>query len=435
MKQYLALFLSAMFTLGLFAFPSSIWATEISSDFSTETTASESPASVRTDLGIQSPGAILMEAHTGTILYEQGSHTQLRPASVTKIMTILLAYEAVQQGRATLDDMVTVSKNAAGYGGSTILLEEGEKISLRNLIKGMCIASGNDAAIATAEYIGGSQDGFVQLMNQRAAELGMNDTHFVNPCGLDADGHVTSAHDIALMSRQLIVNFPEVTEYTTTWHEMMPHQWKKGSGETDMANTNKLIQSYEGMTGLKTGYTRLARYSLSATATRGNLSLIAVIMGADTKEIRSAEITSLLNYGFGNYDFLRLETNGQHIDDLPLSGSNLTVLPVQIGGDVNVLTKKGTAINSDAFRSEIVYHDTLSLPIKSGDTVGEIIYHDGDTEITRLPLVAGADADTATFSQLLTQLLRPLLGVSPKLTVPSESSQTPAPADGSLPTN
>ena len=300
MKQYLALFLSAMFTLGLFAFPSSIWATETSSDFSTETTASESPASVRTDLGIQSPGAILMEAHTGTILYEQGSHTQLRPASVTKIMTILLAYEAVQQGRATLDDMVTVSKNAAGYGGSTILLEEGEQISLRNLIKGMCIASGNDAAIATAEYIGGSQDGFVQLMNQRAAELGMNDTHFVNPCGLDADGHVTSAHDIALMSRQLIVNFPEVTEYTTTWHEMMPHQWKKGSGETDMANTNKLIQSYEGMTGLKTGYTRLARYSLSATATRGNLSLIAVIMGADTKEIRSAEITSLLNYGFGN---------------------------------------------------------------------------------------------------------------------------------------
>ena len=430
MKQYLALVLSAMFTLGLFAFPSSIWATEISSDFSTETTASESPASVRTDLGIQSPGAILMEAHTGTILYEQGSHTQLRPASVTKIMTILLAYEAVQQGRATLDDMVTVSKNAAGYGGSTILLEEGEKISLRNLIKGMCIASGNDAAIATAEYIGGSQDGFVQLMNQRAAELGMNDTHFVNPCGLDADGHVTSAHDIALMSRQLIVNFPEVTEYTTTWHEMMPHQWKKGSGETDMANTNKLIQSYEGMTGLKTGYTRLARYSLSATATRGNLSLIAVIMGADTKEIRSAEITSLLNYGFGNYDFLRLETNGQHIDDLPLSGSNLTALPVHIGGDVNVLTKKGTAINSDALRFELVYQDAPSLPIKAGDAVGEVLYFDGDTEIARLPLVAGSNAEKATFGQIFNQLLRPLLGVNS-----SESNQTPAPADGSLPTN
>lgn len=451
MKKYLAFFLSVILTLTFFSPPSAVRAEETSSS-GTETTPSESPTSASsTDLGIQSPGAILMEAHTGTILYEQGSHTQLRPASVTKIMTILLAYEAVQQGRATMDDMVTVSKNAAGYGGSTILLEEGEQISLRNLIKGMCIASGNDAAIATAEYIGGSQDGFVQLMNQRAAELGMKDTHFVNPCGLDADGHVTSAHDIALMSRQLIVNFPEVTEYTTTWHEMMPHQWKKGAGETDMANTNKLIQSYEGMTGLKTGYTRLARYSLSATATRGNLSLIAVVMGADTKEIRSAEITSLLNYGFGNYDFLRFETNGQHIDDLPLSGSNLTVLPVQIGGDVNVLTKKGTAINSDALRSELVYQDAPSLPIKAGDTVGEIIYFDGDTEITRLPLVAGADADKATFSQILNQLLRPLLGASPEtpseqkpsddsgappdLTEPSESSQTPAPADGSLPVN
>ena len=452
MKQYLALFLSTIITLEIFTLPSLVWAEETSSGPDSKTTTTESPASgSTTDLGIQSPGAILMEAHTGTILYEQGSHTQLRPASVTKIMTILLAYEAVRDGRATLDDMVTVSKNAAGYGGSTILLEEGEQISLRNLIKGMCIASGNDAAIATAEYIGGSQDGFVQLMNQRAAELGMKDTHFFNPCGLDADGHVTSAHDIALMSRQLIVNFPEVTEYTTTWHEMMPHQWKKGPGETDMANTNKLIQSYEGMTGLKTGYTRLARYSLSATATRGNLSLIAVIMGADTKEIRSAEITALLNYGFGNYDFLRLETMGQHIDDMPLSGSNLSALPVQIGGDVNVLTKKGTAINSDALRFELVYHDALSLPIKAGDPVGEILYYDGDTEIARLPLVAGCDADKATFGQVLTQLLRPLLGVSPDkspklqpaddsgappaLTEPSESSQTPAPADGSLPEN
>ncbi len=454
MKKCLAFLLSTIFTLSMLAPPLSVQAEETSPETVTDSAPAEASPGNTTDLGIQSPGAILMEAHTGTILYEQGSHTQLRPASVTKIMTILLAYEAVQQGRAALDDMVTVSKNAAGYGGSTILLEEGEQISLRNLIKGMCIASGNDAAIATAEYIGGSQDGFVQLMNQRAAELGMKDTHFVNPCGLDADGHVTSAHDIALMSRQLIVNFPEVIEYTTTWHEMMPHQWKKGPGETDMANTNKLIQSYEGMTGLKTGYTRLARYSLSATATRGNLSLIAVIMGADTKEIRSSEITALLNYGFGNYDFLRLDTKGQHIDDLPLSGSNVTALPVQIGGDVNVLTKKGTALNSDALHSEIVYHDALSLPIKAGDPVGEIIYRDGDTEIARLPLVAGTDANKATFSQVLIQLMRPLLGVSPdtasesqppadsgappdesQLTEPSESSQTPAPTDESLPVN
>ncbi len=431
MKKILAFFLSIILSLGSFALPSLVLAEETLPEDTSPSSDSASPSSGNvTDLGIQSPGAILMEAHTGTILYEQGSHTQLRPASVTKIMTILLAYEAVRDGRASLDDMVTVSKNAAGYGGSTILLEEGEQIALRSLIKGMCIASGNDAAIATAEYIGGSQGGFVQLMNQRAKELGMNDTNFVNPCGLDADGHVTSAHDIALMSRELIVNFPEVIEYTTTWHEMMPHQWKKGPGETDMANTNKMIQSYEGMTGLKTGYTRLARYSLSATATRGGLSLIAVIMGADTKEIRTAEITSLLNYGFGNYDFLQVPTNGQQADLLPLSGSNVTDLPVLIAGDVNVLTKKGTALNSDALHSEIVYHDALSLPLKAGDPVGEIIYRNGDTEIARLPLVAGCNADKATFGQVLTQLLRPLLGVNS-----SESSQTPAPADGSLPTN
>ena len=247
---------------------------------------------------VTAPGAILIEVHTGQILYEKGSHTQLRPASVTKIMTILLTYEAARDGQVSLEDLVTVSETAAGYGGSTILLETGEQITLRNLVKGMCIASGNDAAVAAAEYVGGSISGFVDRMNRRAEELGMKDTHFVNPCGLDADGHVTSAHDIALMSRELLLNFPEVIEYTTTWHEMMPHNWRKGPGETDMANTNKLIRSYEGMTGLKTGFTRLAKYSLSASAVRGDLSLVAVIMGAETKEQRSKDVVALLDYGF-----------------------------------------------------------------------------------------------------------------------------------------
>lgn len=384
-----------------------------------------SAAEPSANLGIVSPGAILMEAKTGTILYEQGSHTKLRPASVTKIMTILLAYEAVRDGKATMEDMVTVSHNAAGYGGSTILLEEGEQISLQNLIKGMCIASGNDAAIATAEYIGGSQEGFVELMNQRAKELGMNDTRFVNPCGLDADGHVTSAHDIALMSRELINQFPQVFEYTTTWHEMMPHQWRSGPGETDMANTNKMIQSYEGMTGLKTGFTRLAKYSLSATATRGDLSLIAVIMGAETKDTRTAEITALLNYGFGHYGFITLETDQQLADSLVLPGSNLDALPVLIDGNVNVLTEKGTALNAEALTSEIVYQDTISLPLKAGDPVGEIIYRNGDSEVARLPLVAGADAEKASFGHILKQLMRPLLG----------KGRTPEPVDESLPEN
>ena len=370
------------------------------------------------DLGITSPGAILMEAQTGTILYEQGSHTKLRPASVTKIMTILLAYEAVRDGRAHMDDMVTVSKNAAGYGGSTILLEEGEQISLENLIKGMCIASGNDAAIATAEYIGGSQEGFVELMNQRAAELGMHDTHFVNPCGLDADGHETIAHDIALMSRELITQFPEVTEYTTTWHAMMPHEWRSGHGETDMANTNKMIQSYEGMTGLKTGFTRLAKYSLSATATRDDLTLIAVIMGAETKDIRTAEITSLLNYGFATYGFLHMETDQEKVGDVPVYGATAESVPALISGDVNVLTTKETALTPDALTREITYAQDLSLPIQTGDTIGEIAFYAAGiqpedaaaaTEVARLPLIAGADASKASFGTTLLRLVNRLL--------------------------
>ncbi|MCI8632594.1 MAG: D-alanyl-D-alanine carboxypeptidase [Lachnospiraceae bacterium] len=393
----------------------------------TDTASDSDPAAA--SLGITSPGAILMETRTGQILYEQGSHKQLRPASVTKIMTILLAYEAVRDGKATMDDMVTVSDNAAGYGGSTILLESGEQIALKNLIKGMCIASGNDAAIATAEYIGGSQEGFVALMNQRAQELGMNDTHFVNPCGLDADGHVTSAHDIALMSRELLNHFPEVTEYTTTWHEMMPHVWRSGPGETDMANTNKMIQSYEGMTGLKTGFTRLAKYSLSGTATRGDLSLIAVIMGAETKEIRTSEVTALLNYGFGNYGFLNLETDGTQADTLTISGSNIQQLPVLIQGNVGVLTNKGQSLDPSSLQTEIVYAEPVSLPVKAGDPIGEIIYRSESQEIARLPLVAGCDAERAGFIQILSQLTGRLLGR------PARQDQTPSPADESLPEN
>lgn len=393
----------------------------------TDTASDSDPAAA--SLGITSPGAILMETRTGQILYEQGSHKQLRPASVTKIMTILLAYEAVRDGKATMDDMVTVSDNAAGYGGSTILLESGEQIALKNLIKGMCIASGNDAAIATAEYIGGSQEGFVALMNQRAQELGMNDTHFVNPCGLDADGHVTSAHDIALMSRELLNHFPEVTEYTTTWHEMMPHVWRSGPGETDMANTNKMIQSYEGMTGLKTGFTRLAKYSLSGTATRGDLSLIAVIMGAETKEIRTSEVTALLNYGFGNYGFLNLETDGTQADTLTISGSNVQQLPVLIQGNVGVLTNKGQSLDPSSLQTEIVYAEPVSLPVKAGDPIGEIIYRSESQEIARLPLVAGCDAERAGFIQILSQLTGRLLGR------PARQDQTPSPADESLPEN
>jgi D-alanyl-D-alanine carboxypeptidase (penicillin-binding protein 5/6) len=363
------------------------------------------PGAVAAEPVITSPGAILMETVTGQILFEQGSHTSLRPASVTKIMTLLLVYEAARSGQVSLDDTVTVSSHAAGYGGSTILLEAGEEITLRNLIKGMCIASGNDAAIAAAEYVGGSVAGFVDLMNRRAAELGMADTHFVNPCGLDADGHVTSAHDVAVMSRELMLNFPEIIEYTTTWHEMMPHVWRSGPGETDMANTNKLIQSYVGMTGLKTGYTRLAKYSLSATATRDGLSLIAVIMGAETKDIRSDEVVSLLDYGFGTYAFFRLEVDGDAVASLPIDGGTEAKMPVLVQGSLDLLLERSETIAAEEVTFHLSLPSSVSAPVAEGDVVGTITYYDGERELGTLPLTAGQDVARMTFVQTFWRLL------------------------------
>ena len=357
------------------------------------------------EVEITSPSAILIEQSTGKVLYEKNADTPLRPASVTKIMTILLACEAVQEGRVSMEDLVTVSKNAAGYGGSTILLEEGEQITLANLIKGMCIASGNDAAIATAEYIGGSQDGFVEMMNRRAAELNMKNTHFVNPCGLDADGHVTTARDIALMSRELMVNFPEVTEYTMTWHEMMPHVWRSGPGETDMANTNKLIRSYDGMTGLKTGFTRLAKYSLSATATRGDLSLIAVIMGAETKDQRSTDVTALLNYGFGFYALQTVPTNGQSAGSVRVNHGMQSDVTALVDGDLSYLTRKGTA-SEPSLTTRIELASSVDAPIVAGDPLGTITYFQNDEEVGSLPLVAASDVEESNLWKILEQFLR-----------------------------
>lgn len=399
MKKMRIIGICALLLLGTFLDPVPVGAEESVTEEPEETSSGTDPVS------ISSPSAILMEPVTGKILYEKNAHEQLRPASVTKIMTILLAMEAVRDGRANLTDMVTVSANAAGYGGSTILLEEGEQISLENLIKGMCIASGNDAAIAASEYIGGSQEGFVELMNTRAKELGMEDTHFVNPCGLDADGHVTSAHDIAVMSRELITNFPEILEYTSIWHEMMPHVWRSGTGETDMANTNKLIRSYEGMRGLKTGFTRLAKYSLSAVAERNGLTFIAVIMGAETKDIRSEEICSLLDYGFGKYEMGIMETDGQEAGYVEISGGIITKVPVTICGNVCCLLSRGESLDAGQLETQMNVPEDLKAPIAAGDTVGSIVYLKDGEVIAELPLVSTEGVEEAAWSDRVKQLL------------------------------
>lgn len=258
------------------------------------------------NLNLDCGSAILIEQNSGQILYEQNSHHQLRPASVTKIMTILLIMEALDNGKISLTDKIPCSENAASMGGSQIWLDVREELTVDEMLKAICVASANDCTVAMAEYLEGSVDSFVAKMNSRAKELGMNDTSFKNCHGLDTDGHLTSAYDISLMSRELLLNHPSITNYTTIWMDTLR------DGKSSLTNTNKLVRNYKGCTGLKTGSTSLALYNLSASATRDNLSLIAVIMNAPTSAIRFSMATKLLDYGFSNYNYKQFANKRRH---------------------------------------------------------------------------------------------------------------------------
>ena len=256
-------------------------------------------------LGITAPSAILMEASTGTVVLEKNAHEKLPPASVTKIMTLLLIFDAISQGKIQLDDTVTTSEHAASMGGSQVFLEAGETQSVDTMIKCISVASANDASVAMAEYVAGTETLFVEMMNERAKGLGMNDTHFVNCCGLDTEGHVTSAYDIALMSRELITKYPQIHNYSTIWMENITHATKRGTEEFGLTNTNKLIRQYPYATGLKTGSTSLAKFCVSATAEKDGIELIAVIMAAPDPKGRFADATALLNYGYAKCTLYR----------------------------------------------------------------------------------------------------------------------------------
>lgn len=265
-----------------------------------ETQTDESGAGTGTgdSLGISAPSAVLMEASTGTVVLEKNAHEKLPPASVTKIMTLLLIFDALSQGKIRMEDTVTTSAYAASMGGSQVFLEEGETQSVETMIKCIAVASANDASVAMAEHIAGTESLFVDMMNERAEELGMKDTHFVNCCGLDTDGHLTTAYDIALMSRELITKYPQIHTYSTIWMENITHTTKRGTEEFGLTNTNKLIRQYPYATGLKTGSTSQAKYCVSATAEKDGIELIAVIMAAPDSASRNTDATALLNYGY-----------------------------------------------------------------------------------------------------------------------------------------
>ena len=334
--------------------------------------------------------AILMEATTGTVLYEQNADEALPPASVTKVMTLLLLMEAVDSGALTLDDTVTVSANAASMGGSQVFLKEGEQMRLEDLLKCVVIASANDAAVALAEHHSGSVAAFVSRMNERAAELGMEHTHFENATGLDdtVDDHLTSARDIAVMSRALI-SHRAILNYSSIWMDTIR------DGAFGLTNTNRLVRFYPGCTGLKTGSTARAGFCVSATAEREGLSLICVIMGADSRDHRNAAAAALLDRGFAN--FALYSAPAGECDPVRVSGGTANLCPVSYGAFSCVLPKEQV---KKAERT-VEIRNVLNAPVAAGETVGNVIYRVGETEIGRVPVTASAAVEKIGLPEIL----------------------------------
>ena len=355
-----------------------------------------------TDLGLTSKSALLMEEDTGTILYEQNSHEALPPASVTKVMTLLLIYEGERDGKFDWTDTVQVSEHAASMGGSQVFLEEGETQTAADLTKSIAIASANDAAVAMAEFLAGSEEAFVQKMNERAKELGMEDTNFVNACGLDTEGHVSSAYDIALMSRELMENFPEIKEYTTTWQDSIIHKTRRGEETFGLTNTNKLIQWYDGATGLKTGSTGNALYCLSGTAERDGMGLIAVVMAAPDYKVRFREVMQLLDYGFANYAIEKGREKGYAMGEVPVEKGMTDTVEAVVSEEISVLVPKGKESQWET-RTELL--QAVSAPVEAGTKVGELVYLRDGEEVGRVELTAGENVEKANVDTMLRRML------------------------------
>ena len=349
------------------------------------------------ELPLTSRAALLMEKTTGQILFAQNEHEKLEPASVTKIMTLLLTMDAIDSGALAYDDVVTVSANAAGMGGSQVFLAEGEQITVEELLKCVCVSSGNDAAVALAEKVAGVTELFVEQMNNRARGLGMDDTHFVNPTGLTAEGHVTSAHDIALMSRELLTKHPDIRSFATIWTDSIR------DGTFDLANTNKLIRRYDGATGLKTGYTASAGYCISATAEREGMELIAVVMKGETADKRNADAKALLNYGFSAYALVSAAPE-EPLPALPVTMGEVDTVALTLPPDaLTAVVEKGQAA---ALERRIDLPESLPAPVRQGQQVGTLTLCSGDTELMTVPILAAEDAAGRSWGRMFTDLLK-----------------------------
>lgn len=375
-KKYIKIISSVLIVITIFMFSvvlatdetAYVWSNQskpITKQTSSNLNTTETTANTQNDLKMESGGAILIEQHTGQVLYEHNMHEKLRPASVTKVMSILLIMEAVDSGKIALTDKVPCTEDAAAMGGSQIWLDVREELTVDEMLKAICVVSANDCTVAMANYLCGSQEAFVAKMNERAKELGMNDTTFKNCHGIDEDGHVTSPYDIALMSRELLNNHPNITKYTTIWMDSLR------DGKSSLVNTNKLIRNYKGATGLKTGSTSVALYNLSASATRDNLSLIAVIMKAPTTKIRFAEAQKLLDYGFSNYEYKQLAKKGDVLKSVDVTKGVEENLNLIVENDVGILLKKG---QDKDVEQTVELNENISAPIQEEQKLGEIVF-------------------------------------------------------------
>lgn len=373
--------LISFYPISIFAYSNYIWSSSLDSVYTNST----EEKSVDNSLNLESGAAVLIEQNSGKVLYEKNMHEQLRPASVTKVMTILLIMEAIDSGKINYDTQIPCSENASSMGGSQIWLDTTETLSVNDMLKAICVVSANDCTVAMAEYLEGSQEAFVQKMNEKAKELGMNDTCFKNCHGIDEDGHITSAYDIALMSKELLSKHPDITKYTTIYMDSLR------DGKSELVNTNKLIRTYNGITGLKTGSTSLALYNLSASATRDDLSLIAVIMKAPTTKLRFAEAQKLLDYGFSNYSYIKLGDNGDTVKSVPISKGIETNINATVENTSGVLIPKG---KEKQIEQNVFVQDNLSAPVYKGQKVGEITYTLNGETLDIIDLVASSDVES-----------------------------------------
>ena len=362
--------------------------------------AAEFTPATTADFDVPCAAAILVDEDSGTVLYEKNADARRPIASITKVMTLLLTFEALEAGKISLDDFVPVSEHAYHMGGSQIWLEPGEEMTLNDMLKAICISSANDAAVAVAEYIGGSEPAFAEMMNARAAELGMTNTHFVNACGLDEPEHLSTARDVAVMSREMLLHHTEVRDYCSIWMDTLR------GGATQLVNTNKLLKSYSGITGLKTGTTGKAGVCISASAERDGLRLIAVVLGAASGKERFQAASTLLDYGFSHFESAAAELPADAPLSLPVKRGTAESVTLTYTAPERCLMPKG---ESSTLQIALDLPQKLAAPIRAGETVGTVKISNGSAELASYPVTAAQDVDALSFTYCLRRLAEGLL--------------------------